>query len=157
MFLEGHVEIVIAEKLENLLGVFGGLATKAFVGVYRAVQKPYHGLKARIWAWVAPTWQLSGCRDVHYDLVVGECTAKEKLVKQATTVHQCANTSCLPSLGCMKFAFFKVRLFGLNTPTGLYYSCPSFDIKLWQITMGAWQLPESQSVSVWFYFWQTNK
>lgn len=59
MFLGGRVEIVIAEKLENLLGV-SGATTKGFVGVYRAVQKPQHGPKARVCPYVWLEWVQRG-------------------------------------------------------------------------------------------------
>lgn len=36
------MEIVMAEMLENLLGVLGA-STKGFVGVHQAVQKPLFG------------------------------------------------------------------------------------------------------------------
>jgi len=44
-FLGGHVELVIAEKLRNLLGVLEA-TTKGFVGVHQASQKPLWGQKA---------------------------------------------------------------------------------------------------------------
>lgn len=53
------MEIVIAEKLQNLLGV-SGATTKGFVGVYRAVQKPQCGLKARVCPYVWLEWVQHG-------------------------------------------------------------------------------------------------
>lgn len=55
------MEIVIAEKLKNLLEV-SGATTKGFVGVYRAVQKPLCGLKARVSPYIWLEWvQHSNC------------------------------------------------------------------------------------------------
>lgn len=48
-----RVEIVIAEKLKNLLGV-SGATTKGFVGVYHAVQKPQCGPKASVCSYIWP-------------------------------------------------------------------------------------------------------
>lgn len=53
------MEIVIAEKLENLLGV-SGATTKGFVGVYRAVQKPQRGLKASVCPYIWLEWVQHG-------------------------------------------------------------------------------------------------
>lgn len=52
MFLGARAAAPVAEKLVNLLRVFGDTA-RGFVGVYQAVQKPQHGLHSRLcpYAW----------------------------------------------------------------------------------------------------------
>lgn len=77
-FSEAVWRLWLQKSLKIGLG-FRGPTTKGFVGVYRAVQKPQRGLKASLslcLAWVGPTWQLSGCRDFHYDVVVREYIAR---------------------------------------------------------------------------------
>lgn len=104
------MEIVIAVKLENLLGV-SGATTKGFVGVYRAVPKLQHGLKARVcpYAWLECV-EHGSCLAAGISIMMcAGIYCKGKLVKQANNILLHTEAYWLSSVGCTRiiFAFFK--------------------------------------------------
>lgn len=139
MFLRAHVAPVTAEKLENLLRVFGD-TTRGFVGVYQTVQKPQHGLHSRLcpYAWSSgsnmaavwlqrfPLW--CGCEGI---------VCEEKLLQQATGMHHWLKGSSTP--------FSQTKYMGLPsvvlhyTQTFTSHRSNLLPGKIWKDFLNTWQ------------------